>query len=254
MKSIKIQKTAQKLLIISLALLSGLSFGQLKSTSVKHFDKVIISPHIAVNFVESISESVTVHSSTEPLDKLNIEVVGKTLRLYLDDAKMVTKGEKIKNDNWKGKQSIYKGTVVTATITYKQLKELSLRGEEKFVCESALTGSEFKLKLYGESEVYLNEVNLDNLTTSIYGESYLEVKKGAVGKQKITAYGESTINTLEANSIETKITAYGEGSYRVAVSDRLKVTAYGEAIVAYAGSPEVDRGIIIGEAEIQKID
>ncbi|MEO9511127.1 MAG: head GIN domain-containing protein [Flavobacteriaceae bacterium] len=252
MKSFKIQKAIQKLLIISLVLLSGYSFGQLKNTTVKHFDKVIVSPHIAVNFVEGTSESVTVHSSTEPLEKLNIEVVGKTLRLYLEGAKMVTKQEKTSTDKWK--KSIYKGTVVTATITYKQLKELSLRGEEKFVCESVLTGPEFKLKLYGESEVYLNEVDLDNLTTSIYGESYLEVKKGAVGKQKITAYGESTINTLEANSIETKITAYGEGSYRVAVSDRLKVTAYGEAVVAYAGSPEVDRGMIIGEAEIQKID
>lgn len=254
MKSLKTQKYIQKLLIIGFVLLSGYSFGQLKKVAVERFDKVIVSPHIAVNFVEGASESVNVHSSTEAIEKLNIEVVGKTLHLYLDNAKMVTKREKIKNDKWKNKRSIYKGTVVTATVTYKKLKELSLRGEEKFVCESSITGHELRLKLYGESEVYLNDVTLDNLTTIIYGESYLELKKGSVGRQKITAYGESTINTLEVSTIETKITAYGEGSYRVAVSDRLKVTAYGEAIIAYEGSPEVDRGIIIGEAEIQKID
>lgn len=254
MKSLKTQKYTQKLLIIGFVLFYGYSFGQLKKVAVERFDKVIVSPHIAVNFVESESESVNVHSSTESIEKLNIEVVGRTLHLYLDNAKMVTKGEKIKNDKWKGKRSIYRGTVVTATVTYKKLKELSLRGEEKFVCESPISGSEFRLKIYGESEVYLNEVNLDHLTTTSYGESYLELKKGIIGRQKITAYGESKINTLEVNSSEVKITAYGEGSYRVAVSDRLKVTAYGEAIIAYEGSPEVDRGIIIGEAEIQKID
>ncbi|UII81685.1 head GIN domain-containing protein [Flagellimonas sp. CMM7] len=254
MKSSKTQKYTQKLLIIGFVLFYGYSFGQLKKVTVERFDKVIVSPHIAVNFVESEFESVNVHSSTESIEKLNIEVVGRTLHLYLDNAKMVTKGEKIKNDKWKGKRSIYGGTVVTATVAYKKLKELSLRGEEKFVCESPISGPEFRLKVYGESEVYLNEVDLDHLITTSYGESYLELKKGTIGRQKITAYGESKINTLEVNSSEVKITAYGEGSYRIAVSDRLKVTAYGEAIVAYEGSPEVDRGIIIGEAEIQKID
>jgi hypothetical protein len=36
-------------------------------------------------------------------------------------------------------------------------------------------------------------------------------------------------------------------------ADRLKITAYGEATVAYEGNPEVEKGIIIGEASIQKI-
>ncbi len=33
----------------------------------------------------------------------------------------------------------------------------------------------------------------------------------------------------------------------------LKVTAYGEATVAYKGSPDVDKGIVIGEATIRRI-
>lgn len=230
------------------------SFAQSKTMSVDHFDKVIVSPHISVNFVEGNEESVMVHTSTEPIAKLNIEVAGKTLRLYLDDAKMVTKQEKRKDGNWKGKKDIYKGTVVTATVTYKILKELSLRGEEKFVCESPLNQSDFRLKVYGESEVYLNEVNLENLTTTIYGESYVELKNGSVNRQKITAYGETKVNSLEVNTNSTKITAYGEGSYRVAATDRLKVTAYGEATIAYEGSPDVHKGIVIGEATIQKIN
>ncbi|GMN07978.1 hypothetical protein MTsPCn5_33670 [Croceitalea sp. MTPC5] len=249
-----IKNLSAKLFIIGFALFSSNAFAQVKNVTVANFKKVIVSPHIAVNFVEGASESVTVHTSTEPIDKLNIEVVGSTLRLYLDGAKTYTDSKNVKGDNYDYKVPIYKGTVITATVTYTTLKELSLRGEQKFICESPLTQPEFRLKIYGESEVYFNEVQFENLTTTIYGESYLELRSGSIDRQKITAYGETTINTLQVATNSTKITAFGEGSYRIAVKDRLKVTAYGEATVAYEGSPEVHKGIVIGEAKIQKIN
>ena len=230
------------------------SNAQSKTYSVESFDKVIVSPHISVTFIEGDTESVVIESISEPVQKMNVEVEGKTLRLYLDGAKMVTKSEKIEGDEWKGKRSIYKGTIATVTVTYKTLEELSLRGEETFVCKSALSMEQFRLKIYGESQVYLNEVDLDRLQTTIYGESYLELKEGRIERQKITAYGETKVNTLGVSSATAKITAYGEGSYRIKVSDRLKVTAYGEATVAYEGNPDVDKGIVIGEATIQKIN
>lgn len=249
-----IKSGSTKLFMLSFVLLSINSFAQQKKISVDSFEKVIVSPHIAVTFVEGTSEFVTIHSSTEPLDKLNIEVIGSTLRLYLDGAKTYTDSKNVRGDNYDYKVPIYKGTVITATVNYTNIEELSLRGEQKFLCESPIDQSEFRLKIYGESEVYFNEVQLDNLTTTIYGESYLELKNGNIDRQKITAYGETTINTLGVSTKSTKITAFGEGSYRIAVSDKLKVTAYGEATIAYEGSPEVNKGIVIGEAKIQKIN
>ncbi|MGB5435885.1 MAG: head GIN domain-containing protein [Maribacter sp.] len=229
----------------------GLS--QTTSVSVDSFNKVIVSPHVQVTFQQGDSETVAVESSTVSVDKINIEVNGKTLRMYLDGAKEVTKSEKTNEDGYKRKKSIYKGTVVKATVTYKDFEELSLRGEERFVCKSLLKGEKFRLKIYGESQVYLDKVDLGALQTTIYGESYLEIKEGSIGRQKITAYGETTVNTLGVETASAKITAYGEGSYRLNVVENLKVTAYGEATVAYRGNPHVDRGIIIGEAKIQKI-
>tara|TARA_R110002050_G_scaffold56512_4_gene127212 strand:- start:26941 stop:27681 length:741 start_codon:yes stop_codon:yes gene_type:complete len=237
---------------IILLLVTGIS-AQLKVAPVASFNKVIISPHIQVTFVEGETESVRIANSTVPIDKINIEVVGKTLRVYLEGAKEITKSEKVYKKGYKRKQSIYNGTIVKATITYKNLKELSLRGEEKMVCKSAFVQDKLKLKIYGESQVYLNEVALGELNITVYGESFLEIKKGSIDYQKITAYGETKINTLGISNKSTKITSYGEGSYRVNVSDKLKVTAYGEATIAYQGNPDVYKGIIIGEATIQKI-
>lgn len=218
------------------------------------FNKVIVSPHISVTFVKGDSESVTIHSSTEPLEAMNVEVSGKTLHLYLDNAKTTTKREKVEMDGWSEKRAIYKGTVVQATVTYQVLDELSLRGEERFECKSPIEQSKFSLTIYGEAEVYIKEVRLDNMNTTVYGESLMEISSGSIGRQKITAYGETRINTEQVSTMETKITAYGEGTYRIAAEDRLKVTSYGEATVEYIGSPDIDKGIIIGEATIRKIE
>lgn len=193
--------------------------------TVDHFDKVIISPHIQVTLVEGDEETVVVESNRESDDKLNIEVNGKTLRIYLDDAKEVTKQETVEENGMKMKRPIYKGTIVTATITYKTLDDLSIRGEETLFCKSVLEGNKFGLKIYGESGIILNAVNLKNLHTTIYGESELEIKSGTIQNQKYTAYGESKVNTLAIENEETKITAYGEAEFKINASKEIKITS-----------------------------
>ena len=226
---------------------------QAKTISVNHFNKVIISPHIEVTFKQGATETVTIETASVTDDKINIEVHGNTLRIYLDGAKMVTKSEKVKNGKRKGKRAIYKGTKVTATVTYINLEELSLRGEEHFVFESLLAQEKLRLTIYGESQVYLNNVDLNTLQTTIYGESYLEIKKGSIANQKYKAYGESTINSIEIKNQNTKVTAYGSSSFRLHVLGNLKITSYGETVIAYTGNPNISRGIIIGDATIEKI-
>lgn len=250
----KNRKSTALILVIAFGFLGlQIGFAQSKSTKVDPFDKVIVSPHIQVTFQQGDSESVTIESNTVSDDKINIEISGKTLRIYLDGAKEVTKSEKTNKDGNERRESIYKGTVIKATVTYVNLVELSLRGEEKFVCKSTLTGDRFILKIFGESRVILDNVALGSFLATIYGESYLEVKAGTIDWQKVTAYGESKVNTLGVKSKSAKITAFGEGNYRLTVTEDLKITAYGEAKVAYQGNPVVKKGIIIGEATIQQI-
>ena len=224
------------------------------TTHVNHFDKVIVSPHIEVTFIEGNEEKVTIEKNTVSNDKINIEVNGKTLRIYLDDAKEVVKTEAVYENGNKVKRPVYEGTVVTATVMYKKLEELSIRGEETIICKSLLKGDRFRLKNYGESEVFLNDVSLGELKTTIYGQSVLVIKAGSVKEQKYTAYGESKINSLGINSNTTKITVYGESNFQINVSDEIKLTAFGEAVVEYKGNPTINKGINIGEVKINKID
>lgn len=230
------------------------SHAQSKTIAVEPFTKVIVSPHIQVNFVQGDQESVSINDIDVAVEKLNIEVNGKTLHIYLEGAKTVTKSEKVNNDDYRGRRDIYNGTIVKATITYKNLEELSLRGEENFVCKSKIQADKFQLTIYGESEVTFKEVNFNNLQTTIYGESELNIESGTIGRHRIIAYGESEINTLKVATETVKLTAYGEAELRLNASKEIKVTAYGEANIEYKGDAVVNKGITIGDVSIRKID
>ncbi len=252
-----LQEAKRSLALLALiALLFCFSTISAQSTiiDVDAFDKVMVSPHIEVVFIEGESESVRIESITEPLEKLNVEVKNNTLSVYLEGAKMTTDTKKQKRNGYNMKVPIYNGTVVKAIITYKNIKTLDLRGEQKFVFESPLKTEELRFSIYGESQVYVNEVQVSDLVVTIYGESFLEITKGETKNQKYTAYGESTVNVANLSSDRTKLIAYGDGTFQFNVSERLKVTAYGEATITYAGSPEVNRGIIIGETTIARAD
>ena len=239
------------ILTITFSLGSINSIAQSKTFEVDGFDKVIVNPHIEVTFKKGDNESVIVESSTQPIEKFNVEVEKGTLQLYLTDAKMTTKSEKEANDI---RIPIYKGTVIKAIVTYKDVKEFSLRGEERFVFESPIDSNKMELSIYGESQVVLNDVTLNELKVAIYGESFLKIDNGNIDFQQIRAYGESSVNLLDVNSKRTKLTAYGDGSFQFNASEELKVTSYGEPTVTYKGDAKVKSGLSFGEVSIVKMN
>lgn len=249
-------KKSYTLVVLIAIMVMGLqnTIAQQKTFTPGSFDEVIISPHIEVIFEKADQESVVIEDIDVSMDKLNIEVKGKTLHIYLDDAKVYTKSEKVKYDDYKGKHAIYDGTIVSAKVYYTNLEEISLRGEETHKVDSVLDGEELTLKIYGESDVYLSEIEVEEFFATIYGEAYLEVKSGTATRQKITSYGEGEINTFGVQNTRAKVVAYGEGRVKLNVTDELKVTAYGEAKIHYKGSPMLNKGLVLGEATIHQIN
>jgi hypothetical protein len=236
-----------------LFLLSGI-FATAQTKMVDHFTKVIVSPYIQVTFVEGDKESVTINHIKVDENKLHIEINDKTLRIYLDGAKDIPKYEKDYSNGYKESHSLYQNTTVVATITYKTLTDISLRGEETQLCKSAIDADKFTLKIYGESEVTFNELNAQELETTIYGEASLKVKAGSVKEQKYTCYGEGKINSLSITGSTSRIIAYGEADIQINVSDRIKITAYGDTKLHYKGNPEIVKGLHFGDMQIDKMD
>ena len=246
-------KNLKRGIILGLILVGQLSLAQTKKT-VKSFNKAVISPHIETTFVQGDEDSVTILENKVSDDKVNIEVNGGTLRVYLDDAKTTTKHKKVYKNGMKMNVPIYKGKILTILVTYKYMDKLSLRGEETTVCESPIDVEHFKLKMYGDAEVTLNDVDIQQFDVDIFGEGLLVIKTGHTGHQHITSYGASEVNLLEVDNKTTKLKAYGEAEFRVNASEHIKFTAYGEAELFYRGTAEVNQGLSFGDSQINRID
>ena len=225
-----------------------------QTKTVEPFTKVIVSPYIQVTFVQGDEESVTINDITVDESKLHIEVNNQTLRIYLDGAKDIPKYESDYSSGHKESHPLYENTSVVATVTYRRLTGLSLRGEETHLCKDPINAENFSLAIYGESDVTFNELYAQEMETTIYGEASLNIKAGAIRDQRYTCYGESHVNSLAINGNTSRIVAFGEADLRINVSDRIKITAYGEAKLHYKGDPEIVKGLHFGEIQIDRMD
>jgi hypothetical protein len=240
------------LLPVFFSLIAVAASAQTKMTSP--FNKIIVSPYIQVTLVQGDQESVTVNNIHVDTGKLHIEVNDKTLRIYLEGAKDFPKNEKDYSNGYKETHPLYRNTSVVATITYKTLEALSLRGEDDQLCKSPINGDKFILKIYGESNVTFNEMNLEKLAATLYGESTLEIKAGSVKDQKYTCYGEGKINSLSIDGSTSRVTAFGRANFKLNVTDRIKITSYGEAELYYKGNPAIEKGLNFGDMVINRMD
>ena len=97
-------------------------------------------------------------------------------------------------------------------------------------------------------------MNLQELHATLYGEGTLKIQSGSAKEQNYTCYGEGRINSLAITGNTSNITAYGDADVKINVSDRIKITAFGDAQVHYKGDPEVVKGLHIGDILVARID
>ena len=226
-----------------------------QTRAVGHFHKVIISPYIQATFVQGDEESVTVNSTVVDTGKLNVEVQGGSLRLYLDGAKDLPHYQKDDRYNGDGQShALYPDHAVAVTIVYKKLDALSLRGSETYLCESPISSKKFTLRVYGEGKVVFTEVHLSQMHTTLYGESTLEIRSGEADEQYYTCYGEGKVITTGIAGQAAKVTAFGEAEFRINVSEFIRVTSFGEAKVCYLGHPTIVKGLHFGGVDLRKLD
>ncbi len=240
--------------LIAFAILSFPGNAQIIEQELKSFDKIIISPHFNVNLVEGTSEGIHLNTNGLPKDLVNIKVVGKTLKLYLEDAKISDrKYNVIKENGWKRKVSIYEGVEIDATITYKKLKHLQVRGTQTVNCDGLLDAPKFRLKLYGETRLKLASLKTDQLKASLFGENKMVIKQGNISRQIVRLFGENSFNTRRVKSKTTKANSFGDSKIYLNTSDWLKVNAFGESAIYFAGNATLYKGIVLGENEFGRI-
>jgi Putative auto-transporter adhesin, head GIN domain len=221
---------------------------------VPSFDKISVSPKISLVLEKGEKESVRIVYSNISSGKINVEVVGNKLRIYLDEARLVDKRERNHSENSNSRVSMYHDVSVTAYVTYRFLKELEMRGEEELICESEIESDKFKLKVFGEAEVNLASLKAHKFKASLYGVNNIKIKSGESAHQVYRLFGENKIDTRGFESITASARIYGEGRLRMKATDEVRINSFGEPDIDISGNPHISRGIIIGRSHIDLHD
>lgn len=217
---------------------------------LRSFNKIVASPKVNLILEKGDHESIRLTYSGVSESKINIEVKGKTLCVYLEDAKIT---ERTKRTGSSSREGIYKNVVVTAYVTYRDLRALEIRGNQELTCNGPLDAKKFTLKAYGENEINLTSVRTGYFKTSLYGENELKVKGGKADYQKYRLFGENKIDTQALKSFSTTTNIYGESKIKLNTQDELKINSFGESRVSYAGDADISRGLIFGHTRIEKL-
>jgi len=231
--------------------LAQLSVAQEITQELGSFRKIVVSPKINLILEKGDRESIRITYSNVSPHKINVKVQGKTLRVYLDDAKVTEKLERIHPHE---SRSIYRDASITAYVTYTNLERLEIRGNQELSCNGPLEARKFTLKAYGENEIRLASVKAEYLKTSLYGENNLKIKGGKTEYQKYRLFGENRIDTRDLKSYETTTNVYGESRISISTTDNLRINAFGESQISYHGDAIVNRGLIFGRTQVSKIN
>ncbi len=244
------KKKTQYLIFAALVAGSTVCFAQEFEKKLSSFSRITVSPKINLILQQGSEESIRVTYSNINAGKINIEVDGNKLNLYLDQARIVDKRER-SNNEYNSKASIYRDAEVTAYVTYTQLKSLEVRGEQEVTSKGMLANESFKLKVYGEAEITLDSLQTQKFKAVVYGENKIKINGGRAAHQRYRLYGENKIDTraLASTSISTSI--YGEGRLTVNASDEVRINAIGEPEVNVSGTSYINKGLIIGRVDIR---
>jgi hypothetical protein len=237
------------LLPLVLLVVSSMAFSQEIQKDLKHFNKIIASPRINLILKKGEKESVRLVYNNVSENKINIEVQGKTLAIYLDNARKI---EKLKDNDFDRARWMYEGVTVTAFVTYTELESLEIRGNQELTCNDVIEAEEFRLKAYGENDITLASLKTDFFKASLYGENELKIKKGRVVEQKYKLYGENKIDTREMKSAFTSTSIFGEGNVRVNSTEKIRVDAFGEPTIYVRGGAQVNKRLVFGKTYIRE--
>jgi hypothetical protein len=228
------------------------AFAQEFSRDVKSFSRIIVSPHINLILDEGDTESVRVVHGEFPSEKINVEVQGRTLRIFLDEARMTDKLETVSHHF---RKSIYEGVSITAYVTYKKLDRLQVRGSQEVTSISPIRSEKkFKLKAYGENEITFASLNTNFFKAALFGENKLKIKGGRSDYQKYKLYGENRIDAARMKSFSASAMSFGESDVRIFSQDEVRVTAFGETRVSYSGDAYLSKGLIFGKTDINRVN
>jgi hypothetical protein len=191
-----------------------------RTYSVTDFDRVQVEGPYQVSLATGLSSGVRAVGSQAAIDRVSIEVQGRTLRVRTN------------RSAWGGYPGDPAGTVVIEART-RDLSAASVIGSGSLAVDKA-KGLKLDLSVSGSGRLGLADADADNLVVALVGSGRISV--GGKAKQlRASVQGSGDLDARSLNVDDAQITADTAGEIAVGVRRTAKVNAIGPGGVEMIG-------------------
>ncbi len=213
-----------------------------KKFKVANFNSLEIGNEFEVHIFKGNTYSISATGPASSVDDVEVEVVGSTLEVTIDD---------IKWSNWIT-WSNEKNKVIL-NITMPRLRDAEFNGATKVTLEGFTDEEEMTLHCSGAAKMSTPKLVADKLTLDLSGASKIEMK-GQVLKLSIDLSGASHIDLNEMVARDVDVDASGASHVELNVQKSLRVEASGASKITYRGNPLNISKDLSGASTVRRAD
>lgn len=223
--------------------------GQQIEMDLPEFNRIVLSPYIELKLIEGDEEYIRIEAENIDPGKINIIVNHRKLRIYLDDAKYLPKNETSRKGKEKYIREMYRDAQIYATVTYKEIKSLAVMGEEQVSCKGSIKNNSFKLRTIGETNVLIEDIEVETLKIKSIGENEINIAAGEVIVCITKLIGENKVSIVQMKAKTARFSSIGENEMNCNAEEKLRIRTIGESELVQYGKAKIRKGFRIGENE-----
>jgi len=209
-------------LLIPLAVAAAPAHGATRNFGVNGFDRVRIEGPYRVKLSTDVAPFATASGSATALDRISIEVQGRTLRIHVGQS------------SWGGYPGQDPGPVEIAVGTH-DLNQASLTGSGSLDIDK-VKGLAFALSVEGSGLASIGQADVDQLQISVAGTGEAVVK-GTALKLSATMRGTASLDASGLSIKDANISADGAATVKANVTNSATLVGSGPATFVLTGNP-----------------
>ncbi|WP_316764696.1 head GIN domain-containing protein [Pedobacter aquatilis] len=204
---------------------------------VRNFNGVAAGGPINVVITLGNTESCRLEGDAEALETLITEVKGNVLIIR-------------PQNSWKSWEKKYENKKITAYVTAKSIKSLTMSGSGSMVVNGAVNSKDLSATLSGSGSIKAT-ADVDNFTGVISGSGNLTIA-GKADDASITLSGSGTFagRGFSVNDLSTQVS--GSGTVNIKADRKIDAVISGSGNVNYSGNASVDK-TVVGSGKVRKI-
>jgi hypothetical protein len=190
--------------------------------SVIDFDRVEVLGPYKVTLATGLTSSARASGSPAALDRLSIDVQGRTLRVRASASA------------WGGYPGSGSGPA-TIALTTRDLQAVTVNGSGALAVDKA-RGLKLSVSVIGSGQLSIAALDSDNLIVNLFGSGTATLK-GKARSMRVELHGTTGLDAAGLTAADAQIIADSSGQTSLAVSRSASIVATGAGDVAIHGKP-----------------